>query len=537
MLSEASLTRLHGWIHDCVQNHDACATHSNGVQRTPTRLIEIKSAITGELSARLVETDPEDTYKYIALSHSWAQSKPLKTDRHNYLEHKDEIPWNKLSTVYQDTLSLAKSLAVSYVWIDSLCIIQQDPEEWEREAHHMGAVYSNAFLVFVALGNELALEKDPIEEFTIVGTMKESGEDVYKSTIKVRRKIDHDNLVNSANDETAGAWFSRGWCFQERLFASRLLHFGGPLEDIAFECNTHLRCECGGVENLTTSRSDGLSSLWCHTKAQFTREFNEVATLPPDDMNDDVLAETRNKLFAMYIALCEDFSSKRFSFSDDTLPAMDSLASKLGPYLGEYHAGLWEHNILIGMQWESFNAKRSQRYTPCCAPSFSWASRTGGAIWYLNPKEILTDTEDHEFAEVVEALTIAADPAIPYGKVVFSDITLRGFAKPAMIEPQAPDNMGRMTLNESDSGQWVQLDTQDDIDDIVFVDEGQVTPVLCFQLMRRWATSGNGTNVFASTIVLVPNDEERGTLRRIGFAILDRDFFDEDAMFGTFSIR
>jgi hypothetical protein len=543
VLSEGSVKKIQGWINSCVQNHELCKHPDPALTHLPTRLIEITSTITGELSIHLLETKGDEQYKYVALSHSWASSKPLKTDRHNYLEHRDEIPWDELSTVYQDTITMANALAIRYVWIDSLCIIQQDIEEWGREAHHMGRVYSNAFLVFVALGGELALEKDPIESFTIYGTETKTGKDVYKSTINVRRKIDHDNLVNSANDDTTGEWFSRGWCFQERLFATRLLHFGGGLEDIAFECNTDITCECGGVDDLVrdgafaSKDKSELSSLWCHTKAQFTREFDAITRKKPDELVEDELEDIQNQLLAMYISLCEDFSAKQFSFPDDKLSAMDSLASKLGPYLGSYHAGLWRNNILVGMQWESFDATRSRRYSPCCAPSFSWASCTGGVIWYMDAKKVLADSGDLQCAEVVDINTVPADPAIPFGKVVFSSIVLRGFAKPAIIEPQEPDRVGRMYLNEPDSEQWVQIDTQDDIDDICAREYDEPLPVLCFRLSEMTATSARETRDFASTIVLTPADEERGTLRRIGFAILDAEFFNDEAIFATLCVR
>lgn len=542
VLSESSVKKLEGWINECVQNHELCKRPESLRAQPPTRLIEITSPITGELSIRLIETKEDEKYAYVALSHSWASSKPLKTDKHNYLEHKDDIPWDDLSTVYQDTITLANALSIKYVWIDSLCIIQQDAEEWGREAHYMGRVYSNAFLVFVALGGELALEKDPIESFTIHGTETETGKDVHKSTIHVRRKIEHDNLVNSANDDTTGEWFSRGWCFQERLFASRLLHFGGGLEDITFECNTEITCECGGVDTLVAKGAfagkdkSELSSLWCHAKAQFMREFDAITRKTPDELEEEELEEVRNQLLAMYISLCEDFSAKRFSFSDDKLPAMDSLASKLGPYLGSYHAGLWEHNILIGMQWESFDATRSRRYSPCCAPSFSWASCTGGAIWYMDAKEVLGDNEDFQCAEIVDVNTVPADPNIPYGKVIFSSIVLRGFAKPAIIETQEADRVGRMYLNDPDSEQWVQIDTQDDIDEICARHYDDPMPVLCFRLSEKQTTSARETRRFVSTIVLTPLDGEQGILRRIGFAILDAAFFNEEALFATVSI-
>jgi hypothetical protein len=91
----------------------------------------------------------------------------LKTDASNYIEYRKEIPWSSLSEVYHDTLTLAAALSTSYVWIESLCIIQNHANDWQKEASRMGVVYSNAFIVFVAMGPSLALEKDPDEKVVI----------------------------------------------------------------------------------------------------------------------------------------------------------------------------------------------------------------------------------------------------------------------------------------------------------------------------------------------------------------------------------
>lgn len=271
-------------------------------------------------------------------------------------------------------------------------------------------------------------------------------------------------------------------------------------------------------------------------KSVFAKEFNAVTVVPPDEMDEGTLLHARNQLLSMYIALCEDFSSKRFTFSDDTLPAMDSLATKLGPYLENYHAGLWEHHILIGMQWESFDATRSRRYTPCCAPSFSWASSTGGAVWYFQPSRLLEEIGQHEFAEILSIKTTPSDPLIPYGKVESSMITIQSVAKLTMIQRQETDQVGRMSLGDDDSEQWVQLDTVDDIEDLQLAEEDEV-PVMCVQLMRKWVRNKSGEeNVFVSAIVLRPHNVEDSTFRRIGFAILTRDFFDEDAVYSDFKI-
>jgi hypothetical protein len=538
LLSPSAVAKLQARIDECLNEHQFCRIQSHVPSVPPTRLIEIRTSDEGNVSVRLLETDLNKSYKYVALSHSWASSKPLKTGEHNYHQHKDDIPWQDLSQVYQETITMADALSIEYVWIDSLCIIQQSAEEWDREAHRMGEVYTNAFIVFVALGGDLGLERDAIESFDIHGTDPDTGEQIDYGTINVRRKCEHENLINSANDKSAGEWFRRGWCFQERLFSSRLLHFGGALEDVTFECNTHLKCECGGAEEVVRShdKNTELSSLWCHVKSAFTKEFRAITTIPARDMVEESITRVRDQLFCMYIALCEDFSSKRFTFSDDTLPAMDSLATKLGPYMGNYHAGLWEHNILVGLQWESFDATRSRRYSPCCAPSFSWASCTGGSVWYFHPKTLLETIDKHELAEVVSVKTVPVDPLIPYGKVKSSTITIRGLAKPTTIERQETDDVGRMCLGGEGSEEWVQLDTMDDIDELQDAEEDEVR-VMCLELMRSWSRDGRGKErVLVSAIVLRAQSVEENTFRRIGFAILSRDLFDEGAIYGDFGI-
>jgi hypothetical protein len=119
------------------------------------------------LSVRLIEADTRQSYRYVTLSLCCASSEPLKTDASNYIEYRKEIPWSSLSEVYHDTLTLAAALSTSYVWIESLCIIQNHANDWQKEASRMGVVYSNAFIVFVAMGPSLALEKDPDEKVVI----------------------------------------------------------------------------------------------------------------------------------------------------------------------------------------------------------------------------------------------------------------------------------------------------------------------------------------------------------------------------------
>lgn len=88
------------------------------------------------------------------------------------------------------------------------------------------------------------LEKETAQQMVWkFGSDDEDGSECY--TVKVRRKTDHENLVNPAGDKTASGWFKRAWCFQERMFASRILLFGGTLEDIRSNATQGLTVNAG----------------------------------------------------------------------------------------------------------------------------------------------------------------------------------------------------------------------------------------------------------------------------------------------------
>ncbi|OCK80858.1 HET-domain-containing protein [Lepidopterella palustris CBS 459.81] len=88
--------------------------------------------------------------RYIAISHSWGRVvKPFTTTK-NIESLKKRIDFASLPKTFQDSIFIARKLRVQYVWIDSVCIIQDDGEDWTREAKTMGLVYQKAYLAISA---------------------------------------------------------------------------------------------------------------------------------------------------------------------------------------------------------------------------------------------------------------------------------------------------------------------------------------------------------------------------------------------------
>jgi hypothetical protein len=151
--SNTSLQQAKIWLQRCCQHHDQCRRRVQGVD-LPTRLIHIsKSQEASSLSARIVygKSLPLNT-QYLSLSHCWGGAKLPMLTRENVHSFETNIPLAELIPVFDDTMFVAAKLGVSYLWIDSLCIIQNDPEDWDREARRMGDVYRGAVCNISASG-------------------------------------------------------------------------------------------------------------------------------------------------------------------------------------------------------------------------------------------------------------------------------------------------------------------------------------------------------------------------------------------------
>lgn len=133
------------WLRDCYLSHPECQGWRK--QRTlPTRLVHVRRV---EGSPRIVaKVCPSEklpaTTTYLSLSHCWGDFKFLTTTRSNLAQFELQLPVKSLSRTIQDAMLVTLEMEFEYIWIDSLCIIQDSAEDWAKEASLMGEVYHNA---------------------------------------------------------------------------------------------------------------------------------------------------------------------------------------------------------------------------------------------------------------------------------------------------------------------------------------------------------------------------------------------------------
>jgi len=136
------------WLHSCITSHHSCRLEAyGGGQWYPTRLLDLgdpseKPCAKGPV--RLIDTHHTSPHgPYLTLSHRWGSSKPVLTTTQNLEDFMRQVP--QLPRTFSDAILVTRRLGIRYLWIDSLCIIQDSPLDWAKEAALMGNVYLNAF--------------------------------------------------------------------------------------------------------------------------------------------------------------------------------------------------------------------------------------------------------------------------------------------------------------------------------------------------------------------------------------------------------
>jgi hypothetical protein len=372
--SEESLIRASDWIHDCLSNHKILCSSFGLHNPLPTRVLDLGpyTGVAGEDDGnrrndiRLLQTRSEEG-RYICLSHCWGTGPvPLRTTRSpdTFTQYQQSIEFAALPRTFQEVVLFTRRLFIQYLWIDSLCIIQDDEEDWREQSALMAKVYSNALLTVAASGSagpsvglfhqeeakdrymdwEVSDDRSTDrkqEEFSEVGD--------YMRGIRVRRPLPHD-----ANQHPL---MTRAWVFQERLLSPRVLHFG--THELIWECMEVTSCECRGLE---IGRSDRHNN-WLGPK-------NRIS-----DLSLTVLHQ-KGAMNAWQSAV-SDYSRLKLSFPQDMFPAISGVARRISQATSQqYVAGLWRGWLIFDLIWRTEKPRAMERPKQWRAPTFSWASVT-----------------------------------------------------------------------------------------------------------------------------------------------------------------
>jgi len=141
--TSVAVPKIIEWLANCKSNHMQCRTHSDFV---PTRLIEICG--TERQTVRI--SSPTVPVDWLALSYCWGTTKQSVTTSSNIHLRYEGVTVSELPKTLQDAITVARDLGFQFLWIDSMCILQDDERDWAKESATMADVYSKATLVLAA---------------------------------------------------------------------------------------------------------------------------------------------------------------------------------------------------------------------------------------------------------------------------------------------------------------------------------------------------------------------------------------------------
>lgn len=114
------------WLAMCWINHPNCFQAT--IPQMPTRLIDVGPP-DGSISPRLCT--PSIRSRYLTLSHCWGPFRIATTTTRNFDERCKAIAMGSLSKTFQDAILVTRQFGMRYIWIDSLCIIQDSAKDWQ----------------------------------------------------------------------------------------------------------------------------------------------------------------------------------------------------------------------------------------------------------------------------------------------------------------------------------------------------------------------------------------------------------------------
>ncbi|XXH05935.1 hypothetical protein Hte_012378 [Hypoxylon texense] len=344
------------WLSTCLAKHQSCLSQSQAVA-LPSRYLDVNDGIHND-HIFLRDSGVEPDHRYIALSHCWGTAEQLCTTSTTFQSHKEGIPIRILPQTFKDAVRVVREVGLRYLWIDSLCIIQDDIEDWRKESEKMTDVYRNAHFVLAA-----ARSSSDGEGFLSPRQRREHVELVASDGTRFDIEALPCSLLQRACDAhpiPTEPLSRRAWCLQERYLARRILCYES--QQMYWECGEMHAAESGDFASVVGDQ------LWRVRRSAAIKATVFTGLSDGDHFN-----------YVDWYKMIEDYTSRDITKDSDRLPALFGLAKALEVQTGDkYLIGLWLSGLLEGLMWCAMSTAipltRPRGYS---APSWAWASVKG----------------------------------------------------------------------------------------------------------------------------------------------------------------
>ncbi|EEU47173.1 uncharacterized protein NECHADRAFT_77365 [Fusarium vanettenii 77-13-4] len=393
--SKRNYRMLRKWLSTCMSSHERCCSSHSMTDKSAkettvllTRVIDVGDLKEHGPKPRLFISN-KALGQYIALSHRWSKAIATKLKSENLSRYQQELPVNDMPPTFQDAIEVTRQLGFRYLWIDSLCIIQDDESDWSQESHRMGTIFEEAGCTIAAVdsvddngidhGLFLRRDTDPLSVKLAIPYKKvplsklsqrvfKTNASVYvwkmrwlrelptmntwdKNTITIRPRI-----VSSWGRVPRSNWYKRGWVLQERLLSRRLIYY--TKKKLSWSCFTESGEEEGGDP----------------------KDAARISLFPLQRGND-------YPVFPIWEHVISDYQRCQLTFSKDRLAAVGGISARLEAHFScKIYAGIPFHSPRDAAENLLWYASKGPLRTSneFHAPSWTWAAFSGEISFFMS---------------------------------------------------------------------------------------------------------------------------------------------------------
>lgn len=349
--TKAVYNQVRKWAEACSRDHPECGNLNWSISN-PTRLLHI----TSPSEVQLVDARQDmGLVKYTALSYCWGSpddeqiQRGRTTDDNFASRHDQPFLIAELPATIRDAIIMTRGCGLEYIWVDSVCIIQQNVDDWYTEANRMHEVYANAYFTICAA----SVDSASAGLFHTRQAWKYSTEPCKLATQQISpRSSSFKELIDGST------WSSRAWTLQEEYLSPRIMYW--TPQRMYWSCS---KCFITEGEPLSVSTTSDVSLL---SQSSFL-----VASRSGQDLHE------------RWYDLVESFTKRNLTNPDDKFPAISGIAMRYRRCRpnDEYLAGSWRDTFARDLAWRTpvylFEVQKPL-HDAKVAPSWSWASLPGG---------------------------------------------------------------------------------------------------------------------------------------------------------------
>ncbi|KAM7192435.1 Heterokaryon incompatibility protein (HET) domain containing protein [Naviculisporaceae sp. PSN 640] len=379
--SQVDFHQIRRWLKKCEDEHGStCSPQRHKPQSSED---EATFVVIDLEEMRLVRRQLSSSFDYVTLSYVWGGRNSSVTTKKNFVSRLQKeglrSSFFDFPAAVQDACSVAKEVGRRYIWVDALCIKQDDTEDQDAQIPMMDRIYSQSVLTIVAMSGEHA-------QCALPGVKPGSRPNPIQRTERTASWIftelppTLDRVIKLSKYET------RAWTLQERLLSNRRLYL--TRWQAYFQCYRYVYQEAYPrprqiVQDERLFQFQGTGKFYfnlSHARLSLSTQWH-VPSLKLAD--GSTLIPWEGGSLIMYDKIVHELSTRHLWDPNDILKAFQGIVSNMeASQAGPFAAGLPLRVLDRALLWAPVRGiqKRKLSKDARAIPSWSWCAWEGPGV-------------------------------------------------------------------------------------------------------------------------------------------------------------